>query len=147
MPRVFTTTLLLLASLALAATPLADSSLTKPSADAPGVLTVSALIQGSVASLSVTGIPAEVVDRDVWYGWSIKGSGPSDRKIGPCGLMTIQLSKPVHVLGHDQVKAGDTHSSLSFFIPATAPIGLEVWFQALDLENCELTNNVSDRIQ
>ncbi len=104
-------------------------------------LSVSGLVAGGTAQLTVdNATPSGLVG----FAYSLSGGGPATLPAGSCGLLTVDLSNPVQVIGI-QPANGLGSSTLSVPIPSGAT-GVSVWFQALDVVSCELTNGLAEII-
>ncbi len=136
---------LLLASFGLHGSPSAKPA--SSDSAAPPELAISSLVRGNTATMKVGNLLAMRHDREVWYAYSLDGPGPSQHRVGHCGVMAIDLDAAITVLGSSPVAAGDTGTFIHFDVPRRAPLGHPVWFQAIDLDNCALTNNVVEKIQ
>ncbi len=110
---------------------------------APGgpVLGISGLVAGATANLSlVGGTPGGMIG----FAYSLSGGGPASLPAGPCGVVTVDLSAPVSVLSI-QPADGTGAADVSVPVPAGAT-GAAVWFQALDLTTCALSNGLAETV-
>lgn len=76
----------------------------------------------------------------VFIAYSLSGGGPTTVPVGPCGLLTAELSPPFSVLPPQAADPGG-FMTLLVNVPGGA-VGRTVWFQGLDLASCTLTNGV-----
>ena len=104
-------------------------------------LSIAGLVAGGTATLTVVNAtPAGAVG----YAYSLAGGGPATLPAGPCGPLTVDLGLPVTVLPLQTADATGT-AVLTIPIPAGST-GVPVWFQALDLTSCVLTNGLAEVI-
>ena len=102
-------------------------------------LTVNNLVGGGTASLVTTGATP---GGSVGVAFSTAGGGPTMLNAGPCGMVTVGLSNPITVAGVVPADAGGT-ATVTANVPAIAT-GVTVWFQALDLSSCVLSNGFAE---
>lgn len=100
-------------------------------------LAVRNLVAGGTASLEVSGATP---GGPVFIAYSLSGGGPTTVPVGPCGLLTAELSPPFSVLPPQAADPGG-FMTLLVNVPGGA-VGRTVWFQGLDLASCTLTNGV-----
>ncbi|MBC8327188.1 MAG: hypothetical protein H8E31_00400 [Planctomycetes bacterium] len=101
------------------------------------VLTVTGLVAGSTASLTVTDC---LPFARVGYAYSLVGPGPGLAST-PCGPVTVSLSAPFSYLSYAIADASGT-AVLNVPVPAGAA-NVAVWIQAMDLLACELSNGAT----
>ncbi|KAA3615161.1 MAG: hypothetical protein DWQ01_00105 [Planctomycetota bacterium] len=107
----------------------------------PLSLSASALVSGSPGSLTTSyGTPMGMVG----FAYSVSGAGNTSVNAGACGTITAGILNPV-VLGLVQADGNGTAIFAGDVPPGLS--GLNIWFQALDLSSCELTNVVATQIQ
>jgi hypothetical protein len=102
------------------------------------VLTITNFISSQVATLKVTGAtPGGLVG----YAYSLAGVGPTTMSAGPCGPLTLSLSAPITVLPMVHANGAGV-ATFSPHVPGGI-FGVSVWFQALDLGSCKLSNGAT----
>ncbi len=74
----------------------------------------------------------------IFFLQSRTGGGPGVLSAGPCGLVELDLSAPITVLGAPHADAQGRASVVSSVPPGAG--GASFWFQAVDLAACALTN-------
>ena len=102
-------------------------------------LTVTNLVAGQTATLFVDGAAGSGL---VGFAYSIAGGGPTQMGIAGCGPLTVALSQPIVILPPVLADPGG-NAMIQGGVPA-GTTGFSVWFQALDVSNCLLTNPVAD---
>ncbi|KAA3604457.1 MAG: hypothetical protein DWQ01_21705 [Planctomycetota bacterium] len=102
-------------------------------------ISVSNLISGQPAVIDVTNASPDSL---VPVLYSLTGAGPAGFSAGPCGTVEFQLSLPIN---QDlPLHAADSQGNLSFSVNVPAGVtGAAVWFQAIDIQTCILSNVVS----
>lgn len=105
-------------------------------------LEITNLVAGSVATATATnGTPNGVVG----IAMSRFGNGPTLLNTGACGSMMVDLSPPISILTLSNADANGELST-SGQVPPTAA-GLTLYFQALDIGSCTLSNAVTEVVQ
>ena len=106
------------------------------------VLEVNNLRAGQLAQLTVTDATPGA---SVGYAYSLAGAGPTTLNAGPCGFVTASLGAPINVLPQFVTANGVGTAVLPVNVPPAA-VDVFIWFQALDLGNCELSNGATMRV-
>jgi plastocyanin len=97
---------------------------------------------GAIADISVSKATPQKL---VGVGFSLVGQGPANVMAGSCGLISVELSQPITVEAVLLANAGG-QISFSAIIPAIAQ-GMFIYFQALDLNACTLSNSGAWRVR
>ncbi len=103
-------------------------------------LSVSNFYAGQMATVHVTGA---TIGGQVGIAYSFAGPGPTTVNTGACGLMSVDLSMPIQVLGFYTASGGQVNVGVN--IPPTVT-GKQVWIQALDMTTCELSNGLAETV-
>ncbi len=82
-------------------------------------------------------IGGATIGGQVALAYSLNGPGPTSVNTGVCGLITVDLSNPIRLVGYYSTIGGSVNVPVN--IPANAG-GITIWIQALDVSTCELTN-------
>ncbi|KAA3614381.1 MAG: hypothetical protein DWQ01_01370 [Planctomycetota bacterium] len=104
-------------------------------------LQASALVSGNPGSLTASNGTAQ---GPVGFAYSVTGLGTTSVNAGSCGTLDVDLLSPV-VLGVVIADASGTAVFAGNVPPGLT--GLQIWFQALDLSSCTLSNTVATTIQ
>lgn len=104
----------------------------------PG-LGVSNLVGGLTAQFTVAGATP---GGKVGIAYSLSGPGPQTVTAGSCGSVSFSLSSPIQLLGVFTASGAGTVQR-SVHLPSGAS-GTSVWFHALDLPTCTLTNPLAE---
>lgn len=97
---------------------------------------------GSTATVSVSG---GTPNKMIGIAYSLSGSGPTSLPAGPCGPVFADLSAPVTI-----AILAPANASGALSIPANIPIvaqGMSVYWHALDLDSCTLSNSGTWRVR
>ena len=101
-------------------------------------LQVSNLVAGSNASFMIDGATP---NKSVRLAYSPTGPGPTSVSLALCGLMNVALSPPIVPLVS---RTANMMGMVNFSLPVPAgTTGLSVWFQAVDMDSCRLSNSVA----
>jgi hypothetical protein len=109
--------------------------------DAGFRLDVKPLVAGQPGTASLSGATP---NGRVGLAYSLVGPGPTSINTGICGVMSVDLSTPVHVLALAAAD-GNGDYSLTRNVPAGAR-GRRIWIQGLDFGSCTLSNMVATTI-
>ncbi|MBC8327225.1 MAG: hypothetical protein H8E31_00590 [Planctomycetes bacterium] len=102
-------------------------------------LSATPLVAGAPATLSVSGATP---NRPVGFAYSLKGPGPSTVSAGPCGSVTLDLSKPVATLAILSAN-GVGYVAFTGNVPP-ALSGRTIWLQAFDVASCTASNPLAE---
>ena len=72
-------------------------------------------------------------------GYSTSGAGPTTVFVAGCGLVPVDLTQPRLLASLTANSSGIAATNIQ--VPANAS-GIPVWFQAMDVSSCKLTNLV-----
>jgi plastocyanin len=106
------------------------------------LLEISQFEEGNSATIAVSRATSGGV---VGIAYSLAGQGPTSLLAGPCGLVSVDLAAPIEVLA-----TLPTNPSGTVAMSALVPVGTQgftVYFQALDLGSCTLSNSGAWRIR
>ena len=103
-------------------------------------LSVSNFYAGQTATIGVTGATD---GGSVGIAYSLAGPGPSTVNTGACGLVTVDLSYPINLLGFYVATGGQVNVSVNL---PPGGVGRNVWLQAMDMTTCELSNGLAETI-
>ncbi|MFT6363480.1 MAG: hypothetical protein ACJAZ8_001898 [Planctomycetota bacterium] len=106
------------------------------------VLSVSNLFTGGLATVDVTGATPGGL---IFPGMSVTGNSPLALPIGLCGPLVIQLSLPITLLAAPVADGFGVSSYGPIGIPPGLT-GITLYFHALDLEACVMTNALTKTI-
>ncbi|MCP4092265.1 MAG: hypothetical protein GY747_02360 [Planctomycetes bacterium] len=106
------------------------------------LLEVTSFEAGSTATVSVS---RGTSNQMMGIAYSLSGAGPTLLPAGPCGPILAELSAPVTIALLSAADASGT-LTMSANIPAMAQ-GISVYWQALDLASCTLSNSGTWRIR
>ena len=99
-------------------------------------LSVSGLAAGGTATLTLDNATPF---GQVGFAYSINGPGPSNVPAGPCGMISVDLTAPFVTLPLQIADAAGTASISGPVPPGTG--GITVYFHALDVTSCALSNS------
>ena len=105
------------------------------------VLTITNFLAGQTCAMTVTNATPGA---PLGFAYSLVGPGPLPLNARPCGSVLASLSTPITLLPRVNANAAGT-AVLSLFIPPVA-VDRYVWVQALDLNNCQLSNGATMRV-
>lgn len=101
-------------------------------------LSVGTLVAGRVGNLKTNfGTP----NGQVGVAYSLTGAGPTNLGTGVCGVLSVSLSAPITTLVIGNAD-GNGDFGFSGLVPPSAS-GTNIWFQALDVATCTLSNGVA----
>lgn len=103
-------------------------------------LSVSNFIAGQTATIHANGATD---GGQVGIAYSLAGPGPATVNTGICGLISVDLSYPIKLLGFYTASGGSVDVGVN--IPAGGQ-GHTVWLQAMDVSTCELSNPLAETI-
>ncbi len=105
------------------------------------VLNITNFLAGQTTFMTVTNATPGAL---IGFAYSLVGPGPTVLNAGPCGPVATSLSLPITLLPQAQADASGK-AVLPLGIPAAA-VGMYVWVQALDLNNCQVSNGATMRV-